>query len=113
MVEGATLPSSLPALCTRECWGRRCGRCVVCCDVCSEEETRKGGLLPQPIWRRAKPVVIPNLLLVDPAVELVVLPNVEHARLRDGDPIPPLLRRYPPEAALHKRVNHLVRHHVV
>src|SRR3972149_9425731 len=113
MVDRAILPSALPTLCAREWWGHRRGRCVVCCDVCSEEETRKGGLLPQPIWRRAKPVVIPDLLLVDPAVELVVLPNVEHARLRDGDPIPPLLSRYSHETVLHERVDDLVRHHVV
>src|SRR3970282_2789384 len=113
MGDRAILPSSLPARCTRECWGHCRGRCVVCCDVCSEEETRKGGLLPQPMWRRAKPVVIPDLLLVDPAIELVVLPNVEHGRLRDGVPIPPLLSRYSHETVLHVRVYALLCHHMV
>ena len=38
---------------------------------------------------------------------------MEDARLRDGDPVPPLLLGHPHETVLHEGLDHLVRHHVV
>src|SRR2546422_3599031 len=69
--------------------------------------------LPQPERWRAIPVVGPNWLLINPPIELVVLPDVQDARLRDRDSIPPLLLRQGNEAVLDEGLDDLVRHHVV